>query len=81
MLLVNIQLDELQKFEQINVPAHPTLYICMHGLFLASKAINISTFLIEGDIYIYIYIYIEAILLGLKTLNTTRKLDTNPTRN
>jgi hypothetical protein len=77
MLLVNIQLDELQKFEQINVPAHPTLYICMHGLFLASKAINISTFLIEGDIYIYI----EAILLGLKTLNTTRKLDTNPTRN
>jgi hypothetical protein len=58
MLLVNIQLDELQKFEQINVPAHPTLYICMHGLFLASKAINISTFLIEGDIYIYIYIYI-----------------------
>jgi len=53
MLLVNIQLDELQKFEQINVPAHPTLYICMHGLFLASKAINISTFLIEGDIYIY----------------------------
>jgi hypothetical protein len=55
MLLVNIQLDELQKFEQINVPAHPTLYICMHGLFLASKAINISTFLIEGDIYIYIY--------------------------